>query len=221
MLKKEKKTLSSVVYDYLSNKILNNELLPGDKLIEMDIANDLEVSRTPVREALVKLADEGLAENFPRKSYIVSKISLKLAKELYEVRSALEPIAIRDIAKNGLVKKAVVLEDVFKEMKLAYEKKDYDQLTQEIVNWNITILPIISNPVIKDTLMVVTERLYRFSNYIFKNPKNIETCYKQIEKIYSAIVNKDPEKAFEESYNYVTGMYPMLESEGDYKTFRS
>lgn len=216
----KKKSLSSIVYDNLKTKILNNELLPGDKLIEMDIAKELGVSRTPVREALSRLSEEGLAENFPRKSFIVSKISLRKAKDLYDVRTALEPLAIKLLAQEGITKRTAELEDIVAKLFVAFEEKDMEESKAEIMNWNSTLISLTTNVILRDTLRIINERLYRFANFIFKSDSNIEHIYNYISAIYDTIEQKDPEKAFELSYNFVSNIYPMLESQSDYKMFR-
>lgn len=216
----EKKSLSSIVYDNLKRKILNNELLPGDKLIEMDIAKELEVSRTPVREALSRLNDEGLVENFPRKSYIVSKISLKKAKDLYDVRTALEPLAVKLLAQEGITKKTQELEDIITKLIVVYEENDLETAKKEIMNWNAALIKLTQNTILRDTLFVINERLYRFANFIFKDEKNIKDVYYSINDIYDAIEKKDSDRAFDLSYKYVSNIYPMLESQSDYKMFR-
>ena len=216
----EKKSLSSIVYDNLKGKILNNELLPGDKLIEMDIAQELGVSRTPVREALSRLSEEGLVENFPRKSYIVSKISMKKARDLYDVRTALEPLAVKLIAAEGINKRTQELEDIVTKLIVSYEDNDLETSKKEIMNWNETLIGLTRNTILKDTLFVINERLYRFANFIFKDEQNIKSVYENISGIYDAIESKDETKAFDLSYKYVSSIYDMLESQSDYKMFR-
>lgn len=217
---KEKKSLSHVVYDHLRNKILNNELLPGDKLIEMDIASDLEVSRTPVREALAKLANEHLAENFPRKSYIVSKISMKDAKDLYTVRTALEPLAAKQLAQEGITDRTYELKDIMVSMVSAYEANDFNKLKVQVVNFGLTLIKLTKNPILRDTLFLINEKLYRIANFIFREEQNIIDLYQALLSVYKAIENRNPEEAYEVSNNYVSGIYPMLESQNDYRSFR-
>lgn len=216
----EKKSLSSIVYDNLKGKILNNELLPGDKLIEMDIAKDLGVSRTPVREALSRLNEEGLVENFPRKSYIVSKISMKKAKDLYDVRTALEPLAVKTLAEEGITKRTQELEDIVTKLIVAYEDNDLETTKEEIMNWNAALINLTRNSILRDTLHVINERLYRFANFIFKDEQNIRDVYNNVSHIYDAIESKNQEDAFALSLKYVSSIYPMLESQSDYKMFR-
>ncbi|MDO5715494.1 MAG: GntR family transcriptional regulator [Tissierellia bacterium] len=218
--KLEKKSLSHRVHQKLKQKILNNELLPGDKLIEMEIANDLGVSRTPVREALSKLEEEGLAKNFPRKSYIVSKISMKEAKNLYTVRAALEPLAIGLVAEKGLNKRTKELEEVTQKMKDAYEKGNLEALKDLIVQWNIAMVHSLNNDILKELMLIINERLYRFGNFIFRSEDNIIIVYQLLIQMYENIVDQNPEEASKTSKKLIDSIYPMLEEQSDYKMFR-
>lgn len=218
--KKEKKSLSNVVYSHLKEKILNNELLPGDKLIEMDIAKELEVSRTPVRDALVKLSKDGLAENFPRKSYIVSKISMRDARDLYTVRAALEPIVIKEVAEEGITERTQELQNIISVLDRAYENNDVETVKEQLVNWSSTIITLSKNKILRDTLVLTNKKLYRFANFIFRDDENVEHIYEVTKKIYNSIVEQNSELAYEISSKYTAGIYPMLESQSDFKMFR-
>ncbi|CDZ74542.1 putative transcriptional regulator, GntR family [Peptoniphilus sp. ING2-D1G] len=216
----EKKSLATIVYESLKNKILNNELLPGDKLIEIEIAKELGVSRTPVREALFKLSKDGLAENFPRKSFIVSKISLNDAKDLYDVRAALEPLAVKELAEEGITERTQVLSEIIEDMKKSYLEKNLITINREVINWGRAIIDLSGNQILKKTLIEVNERLYRFANFIFRDPQNIKSVYSAILNIYEAIKSKEPTKAFNISYEYISGIYPMVKNQNDYRTFK-
>ncbi|WP_138159597.1 GntR family transcriptional regulator [Peptoniphilus catoniae] len=220
MMFANKESLSSFVYKELKNKILNNELLPGDKLVEMEIARELGVSRTPVREALFKLEKDDLAQSFPRKSFIVSKLSLADAKDLYVVRSALEPIAVREIAREGITERTKILKEIINDMKIAYEKKDLKESKELSIKWGKAIMNLTKNQILKNTLIEINDRLYRFANFIFREEENIRRVYSTIVKIYDAIENKEIEKSYKISYEYVSSIYPMIESQNDYRSFK-
>lgn len=87
------KPLRDVVFEALRDAILNGVLKPGERLLENQLAEELGVSRTPVREAIRKLELEGFAVILPRKGAYVSKISFKDVREVYEIRAALESLA--------------------------------------------------------------------------------------------------------------------------------
>jgi DNA-binding GntR family transcriptional regulator len=84
------KTMPTSVADHIRTMILRRELLPGERLIQSELADRLGVSRTPIREALQKLASEGLVTLSPYKGAHVAKLSLSHLEEIYHVRIAIE-----------------------------------------------------------------------------------------------------------------------------------
>ena len=86
--------LRDVVFNTLRQGILKGELEPGERLMEVQLANRLGVSRTPIREAIRKLELEGLVVMIPRKGAEVAKISEKNLQDVLELRCALEELAI-------------------------------------------------------------------------------------------------------------------------------
>ena len=86
--------LRDVVFNTLRKAILRGELKPGERLMEIQLANKLGVSRTPIREAIRKLELEGLVVMVPRKGAHVAKITLQELNDVLEVRRGLEEMAI-------------------------------------------------------------------------------------------------------------------------------
>lgn len=86
--------LRDVVFNTLRQAILKGELEPGERLMEIQLADRLGVSRTPIREAIRKLELEGLVLMIPRKGAEVAKISEKSLRDVLEVRRSLEELAI-------------------------------------------------------------------------------------------------------------------------------
>lgn len=87
--------LWSNVLSSLRKYVLNGELKPGDQLIEATIANQMQVSRGPVRDALKQLENEGLVVNIPRKGTFVRKLNKEDFKQIYELRAYLESLAVK------------------------------------------------------------------------------------------------------------------------------
>ncbi|MFC7393042.1 GntR family transcriptional regulator [Scopulibacillus cellulosilyticus] len=83
------------VYQEIKNQIINLELTPGEKILEKEIAEKLEVSRTPVREAFLKLAEEELIGIYPQSGTVVSKIDLDLVEEARFVRENIEKAVVK------------------------------------------------------------------------------------------------------------------------------
>jgi GntR family transcriptional regulator, vanillate catabolism transcriptional regulator len=90
------------VADKLREMILHGSFAGGDRLLEIPLSEQLEVSRTPVREALITLADEGLVEYRPNRGYIVRSFTLDDIMNAYVVRETLEGLAVRLLAEKGL-----------------------------------------------------------------------------------------------------------------------
>lgn len=83
------------VYDAIKQRILSNRLRPGAKLTHQQLAEELNVSRTPVREALERLFQEGFVKHEPYRGFTVAEITRQEAFELYQMREALESFAVR------------------------------------------------------------------------------------------------------------------------------
>ncbi|MGL4402682.1 MAG: GntR family transcriptional regulator [Fusobacteriaceae bacterium] len=90
MINRIKENSRGHVYKALKNKIMCLELLPGQSISESDLANALGVSRTPIRETLVRLIAENLIEVYPQRGTFISKINLEFVEEGFEVRKLIE-----------------------------------------------------------------------------------------------------------------------------------
>ena len=96
----KKVNLTTQVYEKIKAKILNNELKPNEYLDEKQICEQLGVSRTPVREALVQLEWEGFVVSNPHRGVSVSDLSLPMILELIHIRKVMEPELLRPYLKH-------------------------------------------------------------------------------------------------------------------------
>ncbi|MEQ9815062.1 MAG: GntR family transcriptional regulator [Azospirillaceae bacterium] len=90
MKKKVRGQTTDQTYEHIRSRILDHKLQPGAKLGSLDLANDLKISRTPIRQALERLVQEGFVVKTPSRGYFVAEMGIKEVEELYEVRLALE-----------------------------------------------------------------------------------------------------------------------------------
>jgi DNA-binding GntR family transcriptional regulator len=91
---------TELAYKLIKQKILDNEYPPGAQFLEQDIAVELNVSRTPVREAFIRLKQDGLLEIVPRHGVRISVLSPNDMREIYEVLMSLEPMAVELLARR-------------------------------------------------------------------------------------------------------------------------
>lgn len=87
--------LKDHVYNHLAEEILKGKILPNQRISENEISQALDISRTPVREALIQLACEGVLENIPRKGFLVRTLDPENLKELYEVIGTMDGFAAK------------------------------------------------------------------------------------------------------------------------------
>ncbi|MEA4878303.1 GntR family transcriptional regulator [Aminobacterium sp. MB27-C1] len=117
--------LRQIVYERLKDAIVSGIFKPGSKLSEIELAEQLAVSRTPVREAIRQLSQTGLITLTPRRGAFVTLPSLKDAADLYELRQALEVIAIENVCENPPIKELQLFREVFSEMSSKTPHEEY------------------------------------------------------------------------------------------------
>ena len=107
------------VYERVKQQILSGGIPPGSRLLEGRLAEELKVSRTPVREAMHVLEMEGFLESFPRVGYRVRRITWEEAVEIHEIRAVLDPLAARKAMENKDHAYLVLLEEVIRQSEKA------------------------------------------------------------------------------------------------------
>lgn len=116
--------LAEKVYEKIKDKILEEDLSPGTRLISDQLAEEMGVSRTPVKEALLRLEKEGFVVSIPRRGIYVKKFSLAEIKEIYEIREVLEGLAVRMAAVSPDPELLEKMRQACENYKLGIEQKD-------------------------------------------------------------------------------------------------
>jgi DNA-binding GntR family transcriptional regulator len=159
---KKRENLKEKVYWVIKNRILSFELKPGEKIQESEIAQELGVSRTPVREALNKLEQEGLIKIFSNKGYFVSDVTSKEIEELYEIREVLEILAIRSSARHSRQEDWAHLEQILlKNDKDRNSEKPTGQLFKDSHRFHEEIARISGNRSLQQILNAISEKINR------------------------------------------------------------
>jgi DNA-binding GntR family transcriptional regulator len=124
------RTLQEAVVDHLRSLILSRQLLPGERLVQGELAQRLGVSRTPIREALHKLTHEGFVTFSSYKGAAVAEFSLSELEEIYTVRSALESHAAYLAAKRITEEELGQLEGLLPQIEQAFHQGDFSHLLE-------------------------------------------------------------------------------------------
>ena len=149
-------------YRELKFRILEGRLPPGTTLLETEVAALLSMSRTPIREALIKLEEEGLVRVRPRHGVTVRSQSLDDLAEIYEVFSALEVVAARLLARRGLSEPETErLHGLMAQMERATKRDDIAQWSQLDDNFHAEIVALCGNIRLQTTLRQYWDQQYR------------------------------------------------------------
>ena len=154
-------TLKDHVYNYIAKKIINGELQPNEKINENEIVKKMNISRTPVREALIQLASEGLLENVPRKGFVLSHVDESTAKELYAVIGLLEGYAAKLVAPVITEKELKDMDFYVSSMVLAIDSNNFEMYYQLQAKFHDTYVELCENKILLDTLMQMKKKFVR------------------------------------------------------------
>ncbi|MGO0802558.1 GntR family transcriptional regulator, partial [Clostridioides difficile] len=156
------KPLRDVVFENLREAILEGKLKPGQRLMEVQLAEQLGVSRTPVREAIRKLELEGLVVMLPRKGAYVANMSLKDIMDVLEVRASLEGLAAYLAAERISDEDIKKLKDISEEFKKSTLESDVDALLKLDVEFHECIFKATNNKKLIQLINSLWEQVYRF-----------------------------------------------------------
>ena len=154
--------LRDVVFNTLRQAILKGELEPGERLMEIQLAERLGVSRTPIREAIRKLELEGLVLMIPRKGAEVAKISEKSLRDVLELRRSLEELAIELACQRMTEEEIDELEDAQRAFRKAVDSKDVMLMAETDEKYHEIIYQGTKNSRLVQILNNLREQMYRY-----------------------------------------------------------
>lgn len=128
-------------YDYIKLKIIKGEYKPGDIFNELEVAKSLNTSRTPIREAILRLKEEGYLTIIPRKGTIISNISIQDVKDTYELRMILEPNIAKIACKKMNKESAFYLKNKVEEALKGKEyliENDFDEEFHNLISESLS-----------------------------------------------------------------------------------
>ena len=188
--------LRDVVFNTLRQAILKGELKPGERLMEIQLANKLGVSRTPVREAIRKLELEGLVLMIPRKGAEVAEITRQDMEDVLEVRTALEELAVKDACDHITDAQLSELKKASNEFKKALlEGKDLVPCADADMHFHDVILSATNNRRLIQMLNNLSEQMYRYRMEYLKDERTHKTLIEEHDAIRRALKKHDKVKA--------------------------
>lgn len=202
--------LRDVVFNTLRQAILKGELKPGERLLEIQLANKLGVSRTPVREAIRKLELEGLVIMIPRRGAEVADITEKSLKDVLEVRKALEELAVQLACEKMMPEEIERLKDEAEKFRHVAGNPDVTKVAEADVRFHDIIYMATGNQKLISLLNNLREQMYRYRVEYLKRDDVYESIFHEHDEIVRFIEEKDKVAASkivsEHIDNQVTGV---------------
>jgi DNA-binding GntR family transcriptional regulator len=199
-------SLSERAYRVIKDSILNNRLKPREILSEEMLAKQLGISRTPVREALKKLAFERLVMLNPGKNAVVADISEEDMRNVFTIRVALEPVAARLAAENITGKQINKLEEMLRGQEEALESEDYELYLQKDYEFHTSMARYTNNEQLYDIIVSISTQVQRFLILSQTLQKSSPDALKEHKEVLMAIKNRNPAEAEEMMRRHVNNV---------------
>jgi len=184
-----------LIYEELKRRIIELEMKPGDPIIEKDLSLEFGVSRTPVREALIKLTQIDLVEFRPRVGTFVTQIDIATVKSAYEVKKNLEAFAAELAAKRATEEEIQTLFQIIDRFSTYDLVKDYKQCIQDDQLFHEIIRRASKNEILIDTLDMLNTKTARFLQSIHYVIQHYDGLIDSFKSIANAISNRDAVEA--------------------------
>lgn len=170
-------TLVESAYQQIRRRILDNLWSPGFQALEQEIALQLGMSRTPVHEALMRLASEGLVEVAPRRGMRVLPVSPTDMKEIYEVLTALESMAAELLAARGPTDAELQpLVEATEAMERALQIDDLDAWARADESFHEKLVLMAGNRLLRESVMSYWDRAHRARMFTLRlRPKPVDS----------------------------------------------
>ncbi len=192
---KQRKNLTLAAYDRILEMMINYDIVPGQRLVFVDLAEQLGVSRTPVNNALSILAKEGYLDFIPNQGYTVHKITREEAEALYEIREILE-IGTISKAIRGMTPAMI---EQFKSKKESYEKAITDRVHRGLfvldTDFHAAVIEMIGNPLLVDRYRDLCKRIFLRFRVETLSIDRIHEIVSEHDELFEAICIRDVDLA--------------------------
>lgn len=204
------KPLRELVLEAIREAIKNGTLQPRERLMEIQLADDLGVSRTPVREALRKLEQEGFIVMVPRKGAYVSDLSMKDVADVFEIRAALDGLAGGLAAERITEEELDLMERMLVEKGEAINQNDIDKLVEADTRFHEAMYMASRNERLSNIISNLREQIQRFRLTSLSVPGRREDSLKEHRQILEAIQARDIQLARQLAQEHIENAETVL-----------
>ena len=211
---KVQKPLKELVYLELKHKILTGEIASQTRLMEIDLSEKMNVSRTPIREAIKRLADDGLVKVEPRRGAYVANISIKDMLDVFEVREDMEGFVAKLASQRITDEQKVELENIAAEYAAAIKRPDKETIIELDEKFHNFIVACCNNDTLSELINYVQELSLRFRYLYYDDFSLYESTADQHNRIMKAINEGRGEDARFEADSHVKALKEFVNDFG-------
>lgn len=188
-------SLTDWTYGFIKGKILNLELKPGSQIHIDEVADELDLSRTPIREAFLRLGNDGLLEVQPRVGYFVADITEDDIRDLFEIREIIEARAANKAATLLTDDELMEIKKFHDESRIAVEQGDLDLFLKFEMKFHNYLQIHIHNKRLTAVMDSLTDLTYRERMISIRSLENVKETLLEHERILNALMERDGDKA--------------------------
>ncbi|OGP62291.1 MAG: hypothetical protein A2V65_05100 [Deltaproteobacteria bacterium RBG_13_49_15] len=190
-----KASLTDKAHEQIKWWIIRYHLKPGSLLNVNDLSRDLNMSQTPVREALSMLEQEHLIERRPNRGYIVRSLNLQEVEDIYDVRIALEVLAARQTAKRINESNRERLSAILDEVGRTLQTGSKQRILELEQNFHVVVLESSGNRTLMEMGRLILNRIWIIQNINLLTHDHLSGAHPQHIQVFQAIKNGDSQKA--------------------------
>jgi DNA-binding GntR family transcriptional regulator len=188
-------TYQQQAYSYVRDKILSMEFKPGDRVADSSIASELNISRTPVREALQRLEIEGLLSSKVRRGWKVTSLTIKDIEDIFDLKCEIEGLIARKAAICEDDDNRKALKDLLNGMKEASSINDIDSWIEIDASLHHLLYVMAQNERAERIINNLNDQWHRLRTGFIKLQGRLDRATDQHEKVVLAILDCDPARA--------------------------
>lgn len=202
-------SLADQVFDHLENDILSGKYQRGEILTESKLSTELGVSRTPIREALRRLAQEHIIEETGKGSVVIG-INEKDLEDIFMIRKSLECQVAALAAKNRTDEQLKQLREALEFQEFYLNKKDPDQIKLMDSRFHETLYKLSGSTAFYDTLVPLHKKIQKYRRASVTNSSRAEASVAEHRKIYEAIESQNTALAAKYASEHVENAYKHI-----------
>lgn len=191
---KDSQTAGENVYQYLRSSIIGLQVKPGQTIKINELSDFLKVSRSPIRDALIQLAKDGLVTTTPQKGTIVSKIDIQRVRDERFMRACIEERVLREFLESYRESDIETLKDLLRQQKKALENKDARDFLRTDDAFHTVFFQATNHPFCLENVLNMSNHYYRIRLLSLSESDIRQQTYEQHEEILRLIQERDVSK---------------------------